>query len=763
MRYTAAHWGSYRIGPDGELLPIEGDPAPSRIGRGWVSAARDAQSRILAPAIREGWLNGDGGAARPGDRFVEVTWDEATARVAQELTRIRATHGNGAVFGGSYGWASAGRFHHAQSQLRRFLNCVGGFVSAKNTYSHAAAEVLWPHVLGLTNRAFQDQMTSMDEVARHCELLLAFGGISARTAQVTSSGTSRHEVPDWLARLAANGAQVINISPRGSDMPGAEWLGVRPGTDTALILALTQEIAAQGWADEAFLARCTSGWPDYRAYLMGESDGQPKTPDWASPICDIPAETIRALARALVETRSMVSMAWGMQRADHGEQPIWAGLALAAVIGQIGQPGTGFSFGYGSTTPVGRPTRLIPWPSVPQGVNPISDFIPVARIADMLLSPGGQYIYDGKIRTYPDIRLVWWAGGNPFHHHQDLARLDRAWTRPETVIVQDHAWTATARRADIVLPATTPLERADIMMNRRDPALLYMSPLMAPMGQALDDFEIFRRIAAHLGVEERFIEGRDAQGWLRHLWAEAETVAEAHGFSLPGFESFAETGQFDIPDAEEHRRPLAAFVQDPEAHPLATESGRITLRNATIAGFNLPDCPGHPTWLPPAESLLDAPEGALHLLSGQPDTRLHSQNDRGAEAQADKLHGREPAALHPDTAAAHGLAEGDVIRLWNARGACLAGLRFDPMLRRDCVMLFTGAWYDPQMVEGARLEVHGNPNELTLDKGTSGLAQGNIAHTAIVFVEKWEGPLPPLSVDQPPEIVALDVEGGQDG
>ena len=418
--------------------------------------------------------------------------------------------------------------------------------------------------------------------------------------------------------------------------------------------------------------------------------------------------------------------------------------------GQIGLPGGGYAFGYGCTTPVGRPTRLIPWPSLPQGINPVSDFIPVARIADMLLNPGSEYPYNGETRTYPDIRLVWWTGGNPFHHHQDLNRLEEAWRRPETVIVNEHSWTATARRADIVLPATTPLERDDIMMNRRDPALIYMSALDAPMGDALDDHEIFARLAGRMGFGEAFTKGKSSAEWLEHLWERAGKVAEAHGFALPDFETFKAEGRFDIPDEEDVRIALSAFAADPEASPLATESGRITLFNEKIAAMGLADCPGHPTWMPPVEWLGAAEDGLLQLISGQPDTRLHSQNDRGSESLADKVQGREAAYLHPDTASARGLEEGDIIRLFNQRGACLAGLRFDDGLRPDCIFLPTGAWYDPQIVDGCLLEVHGNPNALTIDKGCSGLSQGNIAHTCLVRVEKWDRPLPALSIDRPP-------------
>jgi biotin/methionine sulfoxide reductase len=672
MRYTSSHWGSYRIHGDA-LEPLSDDPAPSRIGRGWVSAARDSQSRILRPAIRKGWLEGDRGAARASDSFVEVSWERAIDLAARELTRVRETFGNGAIFAGSYGWASAGRFHHAQSQLRRFLNLAGGYVGIRDTYSHAAAEVLLPHVTGMTNGEFQDQMTSWPLVAEHCTLLVSFGGISPRTAQVASSGTTGHEVPGWLDRIKA---RVVNTSPESADFEGAEWWPIRPGTDVALMLGLSHTLLAEGLHDEVFLTRCTSGWSVFRDYLSGASDGQARSADWAAPLCDLPADEIRTLARDMAANRTMIALPWGLQRADHGEQPLWAGLALAAMLGQIGRPGTGFGFGYGSTTPVGRPARLYPWPSVPQGLNRVHDFIPVARITDALERPGESYPYNLATRTYPDIRMVWWAGGNPFHHHQDLARLDRAWQRPETVVVQDHSWTATARRADIVLPSTTPLEREDIMMNRRDPTLIYMSAMFPPMGDALDDHEIFRRLAAKLGFEAAFTEGRSVENWLRHLWDRAVRVVARTGANPPDFDTLREEGRFDIPGAEQTRVQFRAFVNDPEGRPLRTESGRITLHNEAIAAAGLADCPGHPAWLEPAESLLDAPEGALHLISGQPDTRLHAQNDRGAEAQADKIAGREPCYMHPETAAARGIAEGSVVRLRNARGATLAGVRF---------------------------------------------------------------------------------------
>ena len=161
----------------------------------------------------------------------------------------------------------------------------------------------------------------------------------------------------------------------------------------------------------AFLDRCTVGWPKMEAYLTGAEDGTPKTPQWAAAITGVDAARIRSLARDMAANPTMIAISWGLQRAQFGEQPLWMGLTLACMLGQIGKLGVGFGFGYGSTTPVGRSIRYIAWPSLPQGRNAVHDFIPVARIADMLLNPGGAYTYGGATRTYPDIRLVYWAGG----------------------------------------------------------------------------------------------------------------------------------------------------------------------------------------------------------------------------------------------------------------------------------------------------------------------------------------------------------------
>ncbi|WP_102225389.1 molybdopterin-dependent oxidoreductase [Acidimangrovimonas sediminis] len=745
MRYSAAHWGIYEIhGSDNapKLRPFRKDPDASPIGLHQM-APELAALRVRRPAIRRSWLEGGPGGRgdlRGRDSFVEVSWDEAVGHVAAELTRVRATHGNRAIFGGSYGWASAGRFHHAQSQLKRFLNCVGGFVAHKTSYSLGAGHTLLPHVVAPLTDLFK-QHTSWDVLADHCTLFVSFGGVPAKNTQVASGGAARHRCREGLRNMAASGTRFVNFSPVADNLDTGgpvEWIPIRPGTDTAVMLALAHEIVAAGAEDREFLSRCCTGWDRFLPYLQGATDGCAKTADWAAEISGVPAARIRTLAQEMTAHRTMINCAWALQRAEHGEQPFWMTIVLAAILGQIGLPGGGFGLGYGAENSIGSPHVALSGPTLSQGVNPVADFIPVARIADMLLNPGAAFTYDGARLTYPDIRLVWWAGGNPFHHHQDLGRLERAWQKPETIIVNEPFWTPTARRADIVLPATTPLEREDLSYATLEGVLVASRQVQPPLAGALDDHEIFRRVARVMGVEDAFAEGRSSAEWLRHLYDETRRRWQAQGIAMPEYDAFLQEGILDLSDRDERRVMLQAFRADPEGAPLPTPSGRIEIFSDRIDGFGLADCKGHPAWFAPDEALSGprAQEFPLHLISDQPVRRLHSQLDASPHSVAGKIAGREPVSMHPQDASARGLQHGDAVEIWNGRGLCVSIVRVTPEVMPGVVKLSTGAWYDPDPATGH--ERHGNPNALTADRGASGLSQGCGAQSCLVDVRKLD-------------------------
>ena len=763
---TSSHWGSYEaVTEDGklcEMIPFKRDGDPSPIGQGIIGTL-DHAARIGSPMIRKGWLDDrranrtSSGEGRGEEAFVAVDWAEAAALAGDELDRVTRSHGNEAIFAGSYGWASAGRFHHAQSQIHRFLNTIGGYTKSVNTYSFAAAEIIFPHVLG-DFRKFLYKQTSWPSIIGNSELFVAFGGIAIKNAQIGQGGIGEHRQRQWMREAHANGVEFVNVSPVRNDAIkeiNAEWLAIRPNTDSAMMLAMCHVLLEEELHDQAFLDSHTNGFDRVAAYIRGESDGQPKTPEWAEGICGIPSESIRKLARRMAAKRTMISLSWSLSRQAYGEQPLWAGVTLAAFLGQIGLPGGGFGFGYSAVQSVGNITGNYNVMALPQGENGVSTYIPVARVTDMLLNPGGGFQFNGHDLTYPDIRLVYWAGGNPFHHHQDLNRLRKAWRRPETVIVHDWCWNALAKHADIVLPCTTTLERDDIAMSPIDNYIISMEKAVEPFGESRSDYDILTAISRHMGVEAKFTEGRSSEGWQRHIYEQTVQLMAGDGHALPDYDEFRRKKWIELETESRPKVLFEDFRRDPAAHPLNTPSGRIELYSETIEGFGYTDVPPMASWIEPPEWLGGAGDTyPLHLICNQPRTKLHSQMDHGGVSRRAKVNGHEAATLHPEDAAARGVAEGDILRVFNDRGSCICGAVISDAIMPGVVLIPTGAWYDPG--EGDVSCKHGNPNVLTSDRGTSRLAQGPAAHSCLVQVEKWGGGRIVVTAFDPPEILPDD-------
>lgn len=751
-----SHWGVFSARLlDGklEVRPHDRDPDPNEIIQNFPAALRHP-ARIAQPMVRRGWLeNGPGPDERRGrDEFVPLSWDAALDLLSKELSRVRDGWGSKAIFGGSYGWASAGRFHHAQSQIHRFLNIAcGGYVRSVNSYSSGSSQVLIPHIIG-DYEGLTKRNVTWNQVAEHSEIVLAFGGMALKNSMVAGGGVSEHVERGAMRRAAERGCDFVLVSPLRVDLPDeakAEWISCVPGSDTALMMAIVHTLVAEGKHDRDFLERYTTGWPVFERYLLGETDGQPKNAAWAAGLTGVAADEIVKLARRLHGKRALIVVSHSLQRAEHGEQPVWMGMVLAAALGQIGLPGGGYGYALGAIAYYGRQFNAVPLPTLSQGRNSVRDFIPVARIADMLLHPGETYRYNGETRTYPAIRLVYWAGGNPFHHHQDLNRLRKAFARPDTVVVHELAWTSTARHADIVLPCTMTLEREDIGANSNDPLLVPMHPVASPYGEARDDYAIFADLAERLGAREAFTEGRSVRQWLEHLYEPTREGLAAMGLPAPTFAEFWAGDGYRLPQQPDDGGYLRAFRNDPVVNPLRTPSGRLEIFSETIAEYGDADCPGHPTWLGPVHIPDEA--APYVLISNQPRTRLHSQLDFGGHSVASKQRGREVATMHPDDAAKHRIAEGDIIQLSNDRGACLAAVTLTERIRRGVIQLPTGAWYDPaDPMEDKPLCAHGNPNVLTRDVGTSSLAQGCTGQLTTVRVERFNGNLPPIQAFDPP-------------
>ncbi len=768
---VAAHWGTYRAEmKDGRVValkPFEDDPDPSPIGEAMLETLNDP-CRIGQPMVRQGFLDGGNRDRRGNDSFVAVTWDKALDLVARELEKVRRVHGNEAIFAGSYGWASAGRFHHAQSQLRRFMNMFGGSTTSKDTYSYAAGQVILPHVVGDMQKLLLEH-SSWQGIAERKSLVVAFGGIALRNAQVNSGGVAMHTHKRDMHHAVEASAEIVNVNPSAEDLAGetvSEWLPIKPNTDLALMLAMAHTLVSENLHDQWFIDRYCTGFERFLPYLTGETDGQPKDAAWAEAITGLAKDDITALTRRMAARPTTISVSWSLTRQQNGEQIYWMAVVLAAMLGGIGRKGEGFALGIAATNSVGSQRSPMALASLPTGTNPVRSFIPVARISDMLLNPGVSFRYNGLSLRYPDIRLVYWVGGNPFHHHQDLNRLRRAWQKVETVIVHEPHWTPLARHADIVLPATLSAERNDLTGSPRDTHLFATEAVSPPFEQARNDHDIFAELASRLapadGSEDNFknafTEGRDEAAWLRHLYDMTRSRSNSRP-DIPDYETFIKnkTLSFDVPS--EAMVMLKDFRDDPDKHPLTTPSGRIEIFSKAIAAFDLDGMPGHPVWRAPQEWLGSkaATNFPLHLVTHQPARRLHSQLDQSRYSRGGKMHGREPCMLNTADAEIRGIADGDLIRVFNGRGSCISAAKLSDNVLPGVAMMATGAWYDPDWENDPTCCKHGNANVLTADLPTSDIAQGPGALTCLVQIERFDDDPPAVTAFVPPRII-LDTQ-----
>ena len=325
-----SHWGAFVAEVAGgrvtRVRPFPTDPDPSPIIEG-IPDGLTSPARVATPAVRRSWFESGPGSRtdlRGAEEFIQVPWDQALSLVADELSRVRDQFGNSSIFAGSYGWASAGRFHHAKTQLARFMNCIGGYTAQVQNYSFAAASTILPYVVGRASLG-SGEVTSWDVLVDETRLWVMFGGMPPNNTQVESGGVVNHTAGEWFRKLKAAGIRFVSVTPVSDDAPdilAAEWLAPRPNTDTALMLGIAHTLQAEGLHDENFLNRYCTGWDVFRAYLLGDVDGVPKTADWAAEIADVAASDLRALARDMAATRTFITATWSLQRADHGEQPL---------------------------------------------------------------------------------------------------------------------------------------------------------------------------------------------------------------------------------------------------------------------------------------------------------------------------------------------------------------------------------------------------------------------------------------------------------
>ncbi|HHF2932133.1 TPA: trimethylamine-N-oxide reductase TorA [Vibrio alginolyticus] len=771
-KVTGSHWGAFRAhiyaGKVQEIKPLELDKNPTEMLNG-IKGIIYSPSRVRYPMVRLDWLKKHKYSAdtRGNNRFIRVTWDEALDLFYRELERIQKDYGPWALHAGQTGWNQTGSFNNCTAHMQRAVGMHGNFITKVGDYSTGAGQTIMPYVLGSTE--VYAQGTSWSEILENSDNIVLWANDPVKNLQV-GWNCETHESFKYLAQLKEKVAKgeinVLSVDPvknKTQRYLENDHLYINPLTDVAFMLAVAHVLYNENLYDKKFIDTYCLGFEEFIQYVQGKTkDKVEKTPEWAAAICGVKADKIREFARMLVSGRTQILMGWCIQRQEHGEQPYWAAAVVAAMVGQIGLPGGGISYGHHYSS-IGVPSTGFAGPggfprNLDQGMKPKwdnNDFngysrtIPVARWIDCLLEPGKEINYNGGKVKLPDFKMMVISGCNPWHHHQDRNRMKKAFRKLQTVVTIEFAWTATCRFSDIVLPACTQWERNDIDVygSYSNKGLIAMHRLVDPLFQSKPDFQIMSELTQRFGRREEYTRGMSEMEWIESLYNDCKKANEGK-FEMPEFNEFWEKSVLDFGEGKPWVR-HADFRKDPELNPLGTPSGFIEITSRKIGRYGYEHCQEHPMWFEKSERSHGGPGSDKYpfwLQSCHPDKRLHSQMCESEEFRATyAVQGREPVYINPADAKAKGIKDGDLVRVFNGRGQLLAGAVLTDSYPRGVIRIEEGAWYGPLNEKEVAICTYGDPNTLTQDIGSSELAQATSANTCIVDFEKFTGKVPPVT------------------
>jgi anaerobic dimethyl sulfoxide reductase subunit A len=703
---------------DNRIIRVEGDDAkePEQLRtclrcRAYRQYVHHPE-RLMYPQKRVG-VKGEG-------KFERISWEEALDMLAEELARVKETYGNEGVFlatGGGY----LASLHNPGLAAARLLAQYGGFVTHYGNISSEGA--VWASLTQygsvMVGHSREDMLNS--------KLIILWGWDPAR--MISGTNTMYH-----LIKARENGAKVIAIDPRYHDTAATvahEWIPIRPGTDTAVMVAMANVMIREKLHDQAFLDTYTVGFDKFKEYVLGQEDGVEKTPAWAAEISGVDAGTIERLAREYATSKPAALMdCQGPARSAMGEQYNRCAATLCAMTGNVGRPG-GSAGGGLMGIPVAHMFRMS---AIPPGKNPFELDGPRVKgtldirlrvIKRVHINKVFDAILRGKEGGYPsDIKMVWSMCNNYLNQTGNSNKAARALKKLDFLAVNELFMTAQARYADLLLPVTSAAERSDLTRPwPSGPYYTFINRALEPLGECKSDFDIVTEVAERLGIKDFNPYSEDE--WLRmFIEKNPETAAQ-----ITDYEKFKREGIHRVKLQE----PIVAFkeqVEDIEGNPFPTPSGKIEIYSQRVADLNTPLCPPIPKYMSTPEDRNDPlfKKYPLQLITPHPKNRVHSELYLVPWLREVEPH---RAWINPVDAKPRGIRDGDEIYVFNDRGKVAITAWVTERIIPGVICIFEGAWYAP---DENGIDRGACANTLTNDAYSGGGA--SVMNTCLVQVDK---------------------------
>jgi trimethylamine-N-oxide reductase (cytochrome c) len=600
------------------------------------------------------------------------------------------------------------------------------------------------------------------DVAENTDMILFWGSDAETTYPAFLDMIASREL-FWYTELGIKSVYVCPDLNYSAAVHADKWIPVLPNTDAALQLAIAYVWITEEAYDKDYVATHTVGFDTFRDYVRGTEDGVPKTPAWASPLCGIKEWTIKALARqwAAKTTSTHHYCGGSFIRGPYSTEPGRLEALLLAMQG-LGKPGAhqlhGFKGWPGpekspNMFPAMRgnaplPKQHIAKPLIPEAIlNPPLSW---HSTTSMEMPTEDQFVeYRYPVEGCSEVHMIWsdapcwtvcWNGGN---HFIEALRSEKI----ECVVVQ-HPWLENDTLfADVILPINTKFEEEDIGAGGTGCTALYLEEqCIEAIGESKSDYEAVAEVARKLGLHEQYTGGKSVKDWIRFGY-EASGVAD-----LTSWDELKEKGYFVVPTRtnwENDPPGWRLFYEDPEKHPLETPSGKIEFYSERLAQ-HFPDDqerPPSPRWIPEGETHQEskvsdrADKYPLLMISNHPRWREHAMHDDVPwlrEIPTCKVAGPdsylyEPVWIHPSVAKQRGIQNGDIVKVFNERGAVLGGAYITERIISGVVYQDHGARID-LITDG--LDRGGSNNLIAPTKTVSKNCTGMATSGFLVQVEK---------------------------
>jgi anaerobic selenocysteine-containing dehydrogenase len=681
-------------------------------------------NRILYPLQRVDWdPNGERNPQNRGkSKFKRISWDTATDIIASEIRRVQSTYGKNSVLCHGDGHGETKTIHGPHGCQIKLMRETGGYTLAvRNVDSWEGWTWGAMHMWGTMYRGLMDPTDNLlKDTTDHTEVLIHIGCDLETTPWGFSSQVPSRVLYYWTEI----GKKQIFISPDlnySAAIHADKWIPILPNTDAAMQLAIAYVWLVEETYDKEYVKTHTVGFDKFKDYVLGQEDGVPKTPAWASPKCAVPEWTIKALARKWAKQITSTIHYYGGSyiRGPYSHEPARLEVCLLGMQG-LGKPGVHQYNTMGRNWDFPGPKRedrvlsgsLKQWTGRLQ-LFPLYDapaIIPKCQVHHAILHPpttsygsGGLLapVEDQFVRyDYPkpkeqggaEIHMIWMD--NPCRTACWNCGYDsiEAYRSPnvECLVVQ-HPWFENDTVfADIILPINTKMEEEDFADC--DFCVIksfsYEKMAVEPLGESLSDYEAVGEVAKKLGLYEAYTEGKSVK---EHIKGAFE-CARLHNHTT--WQEFEEKEQYVLPfdpDWEKYPVGLRPFYEDPQKHPLGSPSGKIEFYSEKLAKhfpFDMERKP-YPQWIEKGIthderiSSKRAKKYPLILMSNHGRWRTHAQNDDISwlrEIPTCKVTGwdgykYEPVWIHPSEAVKRGIEDGDIVKVYNERGIILCGAR----------------------------------------------------------------------------------------